>query len=182
IQDPAGNQSEKSDPIVIVVDTTAPNAPAIGSVIGDVGGKFVELVSGGATNDTTPTFKGTAEANARVDIFDNDVLIGSTVADAQGSWSFTPKALEEGDHSFITHATDAAGNTSAPSPAWNISVDVTAPSKPGTDGQGPGINDIGGVTNDNTPTFSGKSEPGDTIIILDNNQKIGEVVVGENGT
>ncbi|MCZ4335761.1 Ig-like domain-containing protein, partial [Aeromonas hydrophila] len=25
-------------------------------------------------------------------------------------------------------------------------------------------------------------EPGDTIIILDNNQKIGEVVVGENGT
>ncbi|MGU5817643.1 Ig-like domain-containing protein, partial [Aeromonas hydrophila] len=144
IEDPAGNQSEKSDPIVIVVDTTAPDAPAIGGVVSDIGGKLVELVSGGATNDTTPTFKGTTEANARVDIFDNNVLIGSTVADSQGNWSFTPKALEEGDHSFTTRATDAAGNTSVASPAWNIEIDITVPSKPGTDGEGPGLHEIGG--------------------------------------
>ncbi|MGU5817697.1 Ig-like domain-containing protein, partial [Aeromonas hydrophila] len=107
------------------------------------------------------------------------------------NWSFTPKALEEGDHSFTTRATDAAGNTSATSPAWNIEIDVTAPSKPGSNGEGPGLHEIGGrdgpiknggTTNDNTPTFNGKGEPGDTIVIFDNNQKIGEVVVGENGT
>ncbi|MCZ4335762.1 Ig-like domain-containing protein, partial [Aeromonas hydrophila] len=133
------------------------------------------------TDDLQPTLSGTAEANARVEIFDKGVKLGETLADAYGKWTFTPaQPLAEGLHSFTACSTGQTGKISELSSVWNLTVDITAPSKPGTDGEGPGLHEIGGndgpiknggTINDNTPTFSGKGEPGDTIIILDNNQK-----------
>jgi hypothetical protein len=196
IEDPAGNQSEPSDEWVITVDTQAPNAPTIGSVLDDVGAKTGELASGDATDDQQPTLAGAAEAGALVEIYDNGKKIGETRADANGNWSFTPEQpLAEGPHSLTTRAIDQAGNVSEPSDAFELVIDITAPEKPGNGGEGPGISEIiddsgsitgpienGGVTDDTTPTLKGNGNPGDTIIILDNGKPIGEVEVGEDGT
>ncbi|MGF6695385.1 hypothetical protein M2318_005491, partial [Metapseudomonas resinovorans] len=54
----AGNSSEPSDPWVVNVDTQAPNAPTIGSVLDDVGVKTGELASGDVTDDQRPTLSG----------------------------------------------------------------------------------------------------------------------------
>ncbi|WP_446739789.1 Ig-like domain-containing protein [Pseudomonas sp. TH49] len=195
IQDPAGNQSEPSDTWEVIVDTQAPGAPTIGSVYDDAGVKTGELVSGDVTDDTTPTLNGQAEAGSTVVIYDNGQKLGETRADANGNWSFTPEApLAEGEHSFTVSAIDTAGNTSDLSLAWDVVIDTSAPAQPGIDGQGPGISDIiddqgaiqgpiekGGVTDDTTPTINGTGEPGDTIIILDKGEKIGETVVDGDG-
>ncbi|HEY2452837.1 MAG TPA: Ig-like domain-containing protein [Scandinavium sp.] len=195
IQDPAGNQSEPSDPWVVIVDTTAPDAPVIGSITDDVGAIQGPLNNGDSTDDTRPTLNGTAEAGSVVAIYDNGQKIGETTADEDGNWSFTPDTdLSEGEHSLTVTATDAVGNTSAPSDVWELVIDTTAPAQPGIDGEGPGISGViddkgpitgpienGGVTDDDTPTFNGKGEPGDTVIVLDNGDKIGEVVVDEDG-
>ncbi|VXD01324.1 conserved hypothetical protein [Enterobacterales bacterium 8AC] len=195
IEDKAGNQSQPSDPWVVIVDTTPPDAPTIGSISDDAGSKTGELQSGDVTDDTTPTLKGQAEAGAKVEIYDNVTKIGETTADANGNWTFTPaSALAEGDHSFTVRATDAAGNVSAPSQPWDLVIDITPPDQPGIDGNGPGISGVvddqgtvqgpianGGSTDDTKPTLNGKGEPGDTIIVTDNGSKIGETTVDENG-
>ena len=192
VQDPAGNQSEPSDPWEIHVDTTAPDAPVIGGIYDDVGAKQGELVRGDVTDDRQPTLSGTAEDGSLIEIFDKGVKLGETRADSNGNWTFTPaEELAEGEHSFTVRATDAAGNTSDPSAAWDLEIDFTAPSKPDdtvlggvTDNQGPiqGPVEKGGTTDDTTPTFNGKGEPGDTIIIQDKGEEIGRVEIGEDGT
>ncbi|QXI11250.1 Ig-like domain-containing protein [Pseudomonas zeae] len=197
IQDPAGNQSNPSDPWEFTVDTQAPDAPSIGSVYDDAGVKTGELAFGAITDDNTPTLSGNAEAGSTVAIFDNGQKLGETRADANGNWSFTPATpLIEGEHSFTVQATDIAGNAwpSDLSEAWDVVIDTTAPEQPGIDGQGPGISGIiddqgavqgpienGGVTDDTTPTINGTGEPGDTIIVLDKGEKIGETTVDEDG-
>ncbi|MGU3412583.1 Ig-like domain-containing protein [Enterobacteriaceae bacterium C34A] len=195
IQDPVGNQSEPSDPWVVIVDATAPDAPVIGSIADDVGVKQGDLTNGETTDDTQPELKGTAEPGSVVAVYDGSTKLGETTADKDGNWTFTPETpLAEGPHSLTTTATDAAGNTSAPSAPWELVIDTTAPEKPGIDGDGPGLGDVtddkgpitgsvenGGTTDDNTPTFSGKGEPGDTVILIDGDETIGEVIIDENG-
>ncbi|WP_161782102.1 MULTISPECIES: Ig-like domain-containing protein [unclassified Serratia (in: enterobacteria)] len=195
IEDPAGNQSEPSDPWVVIVDTTPPAVPSIGSIYDDVGSKTGELQPGAETDDTTPTLKGLAEAGAKVEIFDKGTKIGETTAKEDGSWEFTPESeLAEGKHSFTIRATDVAGNVSGLSQPWALVIDTTAPNKPSIDGNGAGISEVlddqgtvtgpisnGGTTDDTKPTLNGKGEPGDTIIITDNGNKIGEVIVDKDG-
>ena len=195
IQDPAGNQSEPSDPWVVIVDTAAPDAPVIGGITDDVGAIQGPLNNGDSTDDTRPTLNGTAEAGSVVAVYDNGEKLGETTADENGNWSFTPETeLNEGEHSLTTTATDAAGNTSEPSAPWELVIDTTAPAQPGIDGEGPGLSGViddkgpitgpienGGSTDDDTPTFNGTGEPGDTVIITDNGKPIGEVVVDDNG-
>ncbi|KFK94905.1 MULTISPECIES: Ig-like domain repeat protein [unclassified Serratia (in: enterobacteria)] len=195
IQDPVGNQSKPSDPWVVIVDTTPPATPSIGSVYDNAGNITGDLKPGAATDDTTPTLKGQAEAGAKVEIFDNGTKIGETTAKEDGSWEFTPEnELTEGDHSFTIRATDVAGNASELSEPWALVIDTTAPEQPGIDGNGAGISEVlddqgtvtgpisnGGTTDDTKPTLNGKGEPGDTIIITDNGNKIGEVIVDKDG-
>ncbi|WP_162251940.1 Ig-like domain-containing protein, partial [Massilia sp. Root335] len=66
------------------------------------------------TNDTTPTFSGTAEAGAKVKLYDTDgtTLLGTTTADGGGAWSITASTLSQGAHTVTAKATDAAGNVS----------------------------------------------------------------------
>ncbi|MFZ1874885.1 MAG: Ig-like domain-containing protein, partial [Chania sp.] len=189
IEDLAGNQSEPSEPWVVMVDTTSPAAPTIDSIYDDVGSKTGELlVSGTVTDDTTPTLKGQAAKGATVEIFDKGEKIGETTANKDnGSWEFTPESLAEGDHSFTVSATNTAGKVSDLSQPWELEIDTTAPDKPSTDGTGAGIGEIlddqgtvtgpisdGDRTDDTKPTLKGEGEPGDKIIITDNGNKIGE--------
>lgn len=192
--DQGGNKGEPSPGYVVIIDTVAPSRPLIDSVFDDFAPNEGPIASGGHTNDTTPTLSGTGEAGSIIRIYDDGVEIGSTVAEADGTWSFTPDpALAEGPHEFTVTAEDAAGNISVPSLPFPIIVDITAPTRPG-DGNG-GIEDVqdnvgpvqgsienGGTTDDKTPTFSGGGlEPGDTVIIIDNGTEIGTAIVGEDG-
>lgn len=80
------------------------------------------------TNDTTPTFTGTAEANSTVILTSNvNGTIGTTTTDGAGNWSITASTLSTGNHTITATATDAAGNTSTASSALAISIDGSAP-------------------------------------------------------
>ncbi|WP_256658170.1 Ig-like domain-containing protein, partial [Pseudomonas sp. D(2018)] len=186
-----GRDSEASKPFEFIVDTTAPEASPIGGVLDDVGVKTGQLNPGESTDDQRPTLSGKTEGNAVVEIYDNGKKIGETRTDAEGNWSFTPKdPLEEGEHSLTTRVIDEAGNVSEPSDSWDLVIDITPPALPENpiaeiiDNQGDthGPIEQGGVTDDTTPTIKGNGNPGDTIIIIDNGTKIGEVEVGEDGT
>ena len=57
------------------------------------------------------TVTGTSEANAAINVYDGSTLLGSTVPDSSGQWSFKTGHLStETVHSFTSTATDVAGN------------------------------------------------------------------------
>ena len=99
-------------------DTTPPAAPVVTSPVG-------------ITNDTTPTFTGTAEPGSTVNVWylddlGNPVPICQNVpVDASGNWSCTSSVtLPEGDVEIIVNATDPAGNTSTDTTVI-VTIDTT---------------------------------------------------------
>src|SRR6185295_3690291 len=60
----------------------------------------------GITNAKVLTLAGTATANMTVKVYDGAMLLGSTIAGSNGSWSYTTTALTDGNHSFTATATD----------------------------------------------------------------------------
>ncbi len=186
--DAAGHTSAPSAGITIVVDTVAPTAPVISSVTDDIDPVTGPLNNGGSTNDQRPQFTGTAEAGSTVTIYDNGIAIGTVTAAGNGSWSFTPSVnLSEGSHQITVRATDVAGNTSAASPGFNITVDITAPAAPSAFvvndevGSIRGAVSAGQTTDASQPRLTGRGDPGSTIIIYDNGVEVGRVTVGTNG-
>ncbi|WP_286986214.1 Ig-like domain-containing protein [Halomonas sp.] len=126
--DAAGNTSDPSTAFDLSVDTSAPVVPAITTASDNVGNVSGPLSSGDSTDDATPTLTGTAEADSTVTIYDGDTVLGTAEADGSGNWTFTPTdPLAEGDYSLTVTATDAAGNTSEPSDAFELNVDTTSP-------------------------------------------------------
>ena len=156
---------------MFTVDTVAPEAPVI-----------TGPVHLSTTNDTTPTFTGTAEANSAVAVIHtsspssrrthvNDGTIGETLctatADASGNWSCTPlQELEQGGHETIATATDLASNTSLPSEtrAFTVAttlayITITSPAK-------------GSFISNRTPMVKGAALPNSTVTLVvdpDNN-------------
>ena len=186
--DPAGNQSGPSAGFTVVVDSVSAT-PVITNVTDNVGNAATTVVSGGLSNDATPTLTGTADANSVVTIFDGGTQIAVVTADNTGTWTFTPDtALGEGSHSFTVRATDPQGNLSAVSAPWSVEIDLTAPTVPTLDN----VNDdvpggvqgnltSGQVTNDSTPTISGTGLAGSTIHIMNNGTQIGTTTVDGSG-
>ncbi|MFW0768385.1 Ig-like domain-containing protein, partial [Trabulsiella odontotermitis] len=123
------------------------------------------LQKGDATNDSTPTLNGTAAAGDIVTIRDGSTILGSVTADSNGKWTFTPgTALADGNHNFAVTATDPAGNHKE-SGSFPIVIDTAAPSA-GDVAANDDVGDLTGTVNDGettddqSPTFSGKDEPG----------------------
>ncbi len=186
--DPAGNVSANSPVFNITVDATLPPAPALTTVVDDVGPVTGTLTSGATTNDSQPTLNGTGEVGSTIRIFDNNVQIGTAVVSAAGTWTFTPAtALGEGLHQLSLSAVDAAGNASATTTLFELTVDTIAPTAPAivsvTDDQTPGTGALtsGQATNDTLPTLAGTAEAGATVRILDNGVQIGVTTADQNG-
>lgn len=121
-----GGGSNHDSPVVTPPDTTPPEKPLIASLIDDVGSR-TNIVSGGVTDDSTPTLSGTAAAGDTINVFDGSTKLGSVVVPADGSWSFTPSSeLAEGQHSLTVVAVDPAGNTSVASDPYEVIIDANA--------------------------------------------------------
>ena len=188
--DSVGNVSGPSGEYIINVATVPPQAPTLDTVYDDVAPHADYLQKGDVTNDTTPTLSGSSGvAGGTISIYDNGRLIGTTTVGSNGSWSFTPDtALSDGSHNFTATVTDGVGRTSEPTGGFGIVIDTKAPDAASdllvTDNvgayQGPVVS--GDITDDNTPTLSGKAEPGSTVNIIDNGQVIGTAKVNPDGT
>ncbi|WP_346308754.1 Ig-like domain-containing protein, partial [Limnohabitans sp.] len=98
---------------------------AVADNVGNPDNGSVNLSAGGLTNDNTPTLTGRAPAGAVVTIRDGEAVLGTTTADANGAWSFTPAALAEGSHSFT--ATANVGGSPVTSGAFAIVIDTVTP-------------------------------------------------------
>ncbi|HXF87893.1 MAG TPA: Ig-like domain-containing protein, partial [Xanthobacteraceae bacterium] len=174
ITDAAGNTSAPSANFSVTIDTTPPNAPAITDVNDNVDPVQGSVPNAGFTNDATPTLSGTGEANSIISIYDGLTLLGTTVATAGGTWSFTPAApLADGDYVFTATATDAAGNTSEPSADFNVTVDTGTPAAPAITGIADDSGTADGVTSDNTLVINGTAEAHSTVEVFLDGTSIG---------
>ncbi|WP_462112538.1 retention module-containing protein [Campylobacter concisus] len=193
VTDKAGNKGngEGTAGNTDFTDKTAPDAPVITEVIDDVkGGKFNEDVKGGTTNDSTPTFKGTAEAGSTITLKNgNDIIAENIPVKADGSWEFTPKSpLVEGEYNITATATDKAGNVSNASDVATVTIDLHT-SKPtineiidNVEGDTGNVkNERIGWTNDNTPTLKGSAEASATVDVYVDGRKAGSVKANEKG-
>ncbi|MFK8031357.1 MAG: Ig-like domain-containing protein, partial [Gammaproteobacteria bacterium] len=119
--DAAGNTSAASSTLVISVDVTDPSTPSIPDLAAssDTGDSSTDNI----TVDTTPTFEGTADADATVSLISSiEGVVGSATAGSSGGWSITTSSLSIDSHSFTARATDAAGNTSAQSSGLTVVI------------------------------------------------------------
>jgi hypothetical protein len=171
--DVAGNSSVLSAALPVMIDTVVPLAPSapVLSPTSDSG-----VLGDNITNDTTPTFTGTAEKGATVSIYNGTTKVGTGIADpTTGVWSITTSSMGNGVHVMTTKATDVAGNVSVASGALSITIDATVatPSRPVL----AAISDSGvlgdNITNFTAPTFTGTAEANSTVTLFANGTPIG---------
>ncbi|MRT26814.1 hypothetical protein GJV14_22895 [Enterobacteriaceae bacterium RIT697] len=152
----------------------------------DFGTSIGKLNSGDYTDDMSPRFTGRAESNSRVVIqYTLNGSQNSVTVDVghDGKWSWTPSVdLLAGDWNFQVKSEGAAD--------WNDSFDLhiyPSPSVPTTITQV--FDDVGvtgpvgnnGITDDSTPTLSGRSEAGRFVLIYDGNTLLGSTQTSSNG-
>ncbi len=147
-----------SDP----ADTTAPDAPTVGSVTGN------------STNGYTVT--GTAEPNSTITIKDNNGdTVGTGTTDGSGNYTVTLPGTVGPNVPLNVTATDSSGNVSDPTSATTpADSDTTAPDSPA----------VGSITGNSTNgyTVTGTAEPNSTITIKDNNgDTVGTGTTGGSG-
>lgn len=83
------------------------------------------------TTTKVPEISGTAEAGSTVTLFVNGQVAGTTEADANGRFTFTPpQELGDGQVTLRANATDTAGNTGPDSVLRPFRVDTTGPNPP----------------------------------------------------
>lgn len=166
----------------VSMDTTAPGAPSTPDMTtaSDSGSSNSDDI----TNDTTPTFQGTAEANVTVELFrGGSTSLGTTTAGVGGNWTLTAPTLPAGAHTITAKATDAAGNISVASSGLGISIDTTAPAAPAVTGisNDNGSSGADQITNDATLVFSGTAVANSSVEVFIGGGSIGTTTAGGGG-
>ena len=187
VTDEAGNTGEASAVVHITVDTSAV-AVTITKLVDNVGDITGDIKANDITDDARPEIIGKGKADSIINLYDDEILLGSTSVDAEGNWSFTPPTdLSEGAHSITATATDKAGNISEPTEAFIFSVDTVAPTTPTIDSAEDNVGDVQGTltsnssTDDTTPALSGTAEKNSTINVYDGETLLGSTTVDSNG-
>lgn len=137
----------------------------------------VEVASpadGSRTSDSTPTYSGTATPGVTVTVRVDGVVVGTVVAGADGTWSLTPTVpLPEGAHVVLATVGGPGGATSADEASFEVDVSTTVSITAPTDGE---------TTSDRTPEIRGTGEPGARVEVFIDGVRIGDVVVGADGS
>jgi RHS repeat-associated protein len=174
--DIAGNGSAASIALSVTVDTAAPAAPSTPDLdaVSDTGSSSTDDL----TNDPTPAFSGTAEANAAISLLEGATPLGTGTATA-GAWNVTIDSHADGILPVTARATDLAGNVSATSAALTVTIDTAAPPTPSVPDLD-GASDLGAsptddVTSDPTPSVSGSAATADLVEIVDGAAVVGSV-------
>jgi Ca2+-binding RTX toxin-like protein len=175
--DSGGRMSAVSAGLNVTVDSVAPSAPTMTSIL-----PSNNVAADGTTNQNQLVLTGTAEASATVLLIDGVMQIGTTIADANGAWSFATGMLADGGHSFTGKAMDAAGNLSAASAALSVTIDTAAPGAPTVASFSPDSNVAGdGITNVNHVTLTGTAVAGSTVQVFDGATQIGTATANGSG-
>ena len=159
--DTAGNVSEKPAAGVVVVDRQVSGFTASLSAESDTGVDD----SDNLTSAAKPTLTGTGEPGSVVNIAITNAAgpvgeYGPVTVGANGQWQYTlPEALADDSYSFNFSITDLAGNTAAI--ALPITIDTTIT----LSAEMSGVADDG-LTNGDTPGFTGESDPGVTVTLV----------------
>ncbi|MBM2885631.1 DUF4347 domain-containing protein [Chromobacterium phragmitis] len=182
--DTAGNVSGQATAYSVTIDTATPTTPAISGLTTatDTGSSH----SDGITSDNTPTLQGTAPANSTVTVYIDGFQVGTTTANGSGVWSYNlSTSLPNGNHGARVTATDAAGNVSALSAAYSITIDTTAPNVPtglalsaATD---TGSSHSDGITDNNQPTITGSAEANSTVTVYVDGTALGTATANGSG-
>ncbi len=182
--DPAGNESARSAPIAVDLDTTPPDAPAAGEL---TDGNSQDLSHGGLTNSGEMNMSGSGGvAGDTVNLYDGDTLIGTATVGADGNWSIPAEISGDRAHDLSTSYTDPAGNEGARSAPIVVDLDTTPPDAPTagalTDGHSHDLS-RGGLTNSGEMNMSGTGGvAGDTVNLYDGDMLIGTATVGADGS
>lgn len=151
-----------SEPLLVTIDTVVPSTTAPDLLASsDSGTSSTDNV----TKVASPTFVGIGEANSKVRIFANGLLVGQGVVGSDstdgvanngvGAWQVSAGQLADGQYSITYVLEDLAGNISEPSIPLTIWVDTALPNQPHLDvveASDLGRNNQDNVTRDSTPT------------------------------
>jgi hypothetical protein len=152
-------------------------APALASV----GTSDSGVLGDGITKVVKPTFKGSAEANALVTLYDGATVLGTVTADALGAWEFTPAAdLLDGVHTITARQLDRAGNQSDAGTVFSLTVDTVAPAAPSAPllNAASDTDTLGdGVTENDMPVIEGTALA-NTLVTLYDIAGTGKVKIG----
>lgn len=77
------------------------------------------------TNNTSFGVNGVTEINTPVEVYIDNIKVGTTNSDAQGNWSLSLSGLGEGNHTMVAKATDISGV--GESNLVDFTVDLTPP-------------------------------------------------------
>jgi hypothetical protein len=160
--DGASNTSVDSDTFFFTVDTAPPGAPAVTKPSAAIGSNH-------------PVYEGTAEAGSTVMVLVDEAVVGTTTADASGTWSLESSlALAEGNHLVAARCMDAAGNSSGSSDLHPFTVDTLAPEVPWVTVPGASV-----ITQ--TPPIGGTAEPGSTVTVRLDGEVLASTTADEAG-
>ncbi|WP_024913374.1 Ig-like domain-containing protein, partial [Chania multitudinisentens] len=204
VTDKVGNESAPSANVNITIDTKAPEVTlAIEGYYDDVGtNKGLILGSGSSTDDTAPVLKGTWSGNLlatdSIRIYQDGQLVGTAVIDlANSSWTLALNNLVNSNtYTYTATAVDVAGNETAISPDFTLTIDVDAPTQTVvidsyTDDVGLVTGEFGSgtSTDDRNPMLNGHIngqalDAGDEVRIYDaaSNLLLGTATVAGNGS
>lgn len=141
---------------------------------GDSSISITSPTSGQIVTTSSPTVTGTAPAGATVTIVVDDVVVGTTVADANGNWSFKlPNPIADGSHT-IDAQTEIDGVPSEASVSFEVKhagpdLVVISP----TDG--------GSIYGDEPIVVTGTATPGSQIDIYVDGVLVGTTQAGDDG-
>ena len=174
LTDAAGNTSSLSSLMRLVIDTTVA-VPAILLASDD-----------GRNTDDGITTAGLLDISQLEDggRWEYSLDGGSTWTAGAGS---TLSLTGDGIKSVSVRQTDAAGNTSAASPAYTFTLDTQIPDAPVMQGISDDVSPLsgtianGGSTNDTRPTLVGTAEPGTRITVRDGNAIVGTILTDDAG-
>src|SRR5207244_2320090 len=169
--DTAGNTGSASGSLTVTIDTAAPAAPSTPDLnaLSDSGSSSSDNI----TNDSTPSFDGTAENGSSVQL----LLDGG--GDSTGTASpdsITAPPLPDGSLAPTAKATGTAGNTSAASGSLTVTIDTAAPAVSAPDlatSSDTGSSSTDNITGDSTPTFNGTAEAGSYVELLRDGSSVG---------
>jgi hypothetical protein len=155
----------------------------------NVGDDTDQLKNGSRTDDTTPTLHGVGTPGGTVRIYyGNWSTFGSAKINADGTWSVTPnRPLPAGEHNLFASVTGPDGTTLPQSPVFTLTiakpVNYFAPEVDYVTDNAGSYNYLADndITDDATPTFTGRGVPNSKIEVRDNGSKVGEIDIDRFG-